>query len=285
VAGATEEDVYRAVGLPFIPPELREDAGEIEAALADRLPTLVALADIRGDLQLHTTWSDGAHSLADLAAGVQTKGYQYMAVTDHSKSVTVAKGMDEARVVQMIAEVRSLNRRLKRFRVLAGCEVDILADGSLDFPDEILAQLDLVQISVHSRFKMSREEMTARIVRAVRHPLVRILGHPTGRLIGERAAYEVDMEAVLQSAKVAGIAVEINASPSRLDLNDLHARRAKDLGIPITISTDAHTMPQLDFMRYGVAVARRAWLTPGDVLNTLPDRDLLSWLGQRRRPV
>ncbi|MEI8188775.1 MAG: DNA polymerase/3'-5' exonuclease PolX, partial [candidate division NC10 bacterium] len=285
VAGVTEEDVYRAVGLPFIPPELREDAGEIEAALADRLPTLVALADIRGDLQLHTTWSDGAHSLADLAAGVQAKGYQYMAVTDHSKSVTIAKGMDEARVVQMIAEVRSLNRRLKRFRVLAGCEVDILADGSLDFPDEILAQLDLVQVSVHSRFKMSREEMTARIVRAVRHPLVHILGHPTGRLIGERAAYEVDMEAVLQAARVAGIAVEINASPSRLDLNDLHARRAKDLGIPITISTDAHAMPQLDFMRYGVAVARRAWLSPGDVLNTLPDRDLVSWLGQRRRPV
>jgi len=285
VVGATEEDVYRAVGLPFIPPELREDAGEIEAALADRLPTLVALADIRGDLQLHTTWSDGAHSLADLAAGVQAKGYQYMAVTDHSKSVTVAKGMDEARVVQMTAEVRSLNRRLKRFRVLAGCEVDILADGSLDFPDEILARLDLVQVSVHSRFKMSREEMTARIVRAVRHPLVHILGHPTGRLIGERAAYEVDMEAVLQAARVAGIAVEINASPSRLDLNDLHARRAKDLGIPITISTDAHTMPQLDFMRYGVAVARRAWLTPGDVLNTLLDRDLVSWLGQRRRPV
>ena len=285
VAGVTEEDVYRAVGLPFIPPELREDTGEIEAALADRLPTLVALADIRGDLQLHTTWSDGAHSLADLAAGVQAKGYQYMAVTDHSKSVTVARGMDEARVVQMIAEVRSLNRRLKGFRVLAGCEVDILADGSLDFPDEILAQLDLVQVSVHSRFKMSREEMTARIVRGVRHPLVHILGHPTGRLIGERAAYEVDMEAVLQAARVAGIAVEINASPSRLDLNDLHARRAKDLGIPIAISTDAHAMPQLDFMRYGVAVARRAWLTPGDVLNTLPDRDLVSWLGQRRRPV
>ncbi|HEX7629730.1 MAG TPA: DNA polymerase/3'-5' exonuclease PolX [Candidatus Methylomirabilis sp.] len=285
MAGVTEEDVYRAVGLPLIPPELREDAGEIEAALADRLPTLVALADIRGDLQLHTTWSDGAHSLADLAAGVQAKGYQYMAVTDHSKSVTVANGVDEARVVQMIAEVCSLNRRLKRFRVLAGCEVDILADGSLDFPDEILAQLDLVQVSVHSRFKMSREEMTARIVRAVRHPLVHILGHPTGRLIGERAAYEVDMEAVLQAAKVAGIAVEINASPSRLDLNDLHARRAKDLGIPIAISTDAHAMPQLDFMRYGIAVARRAWLSPGDVLNTLPDRDLVSWLGQRRWPV
>ena len=284
LAGTTEEDVYRAVGLPFISPELREDAGEIEAALEDRLPSLVELAHIRGDLQLHTTWSDGAHSLADLAAGVQAKGYQYMAVTDHSKSATVAGGMDEARTVQMIAEVRSLNRRLKGFRVLAGCEVDIRGDGSLDFPDEVLAQLDLVQVSIHSRFKMSREDMTARIVRAVSHPFVHILGHPTGRLIGERAAYEMDMEAVLQAAKAAGIAVEINASPSRLDLNDLHARRAKDLGIPITISTDAHALPHLDFMRYGVAVARRAWLTPRDILNTLPIRQLTSWLEQRRRP-
>jgi DNA polymerase (family 10) len=284
VAGATEEHAYRAVGLPFIPPELREDGGEIEAALEGRLPTLVALADIRGDLQLHTTWSDGAHALADLATGVQAKGYQYMAVTDHSKSATIAGGMDEARTLQMLAEVRSLNRRLKGFRVLAGCEVDILGDGSLDLPDEILAQLDLVQVSIHSRFKMSREDMTTRIVRAVRHPLVHILGHPTGRLIGERAAYEVDMEAVLQAARAAGIAVEINASPSRLDLNDLHARRAKELGIPITISTDAHALPHLDFMRYGVAVARRAWLTPGDVLNTLPVRDLASWLMRKRRP-
>jgi len=282
VAGATEEDVYRAVGLPFIPPEIREDGGEIEAALEGRLPALVELGDIRGDLQLHTTWSDGVHSLEELAAGVRAKGYRYMAVTDHSKSATVAGGMDEARVLQMIAEVRALNTRLKGFRVLAGCEVDIRADGSLDFPDEILSQLDLVQVSVHSRFKMSRDEMTTRIVRAVRHPLVHILGHPTGRLIGERAAYEVDIEAVLQAAKVGRVAVEINASPSRLDLNDLHARRAKDLGIPITISTDAHTIPQLDYMRYGVAVARRAWLTPSDVLNTLPEKKLVSWLKQRR---
>ena len=284
VAGATEEEVYRAVGLPLIPPELREDAGEIEAALEGRLPALVSLADIRGDLQLHTTWSDGAHSLADLAAGVQAKGYQYMAVTDHSKSATVAGGMDEARTLQMIAEVRSLNRRLKGFRVLAGCEVDIRGDGSLDFPDDLLAQLDLVQVSIHSRFKMKSEDMTARIIRAVQHPFVHILGHPTGRLIGERAAYEVDMEAVLQAARAAGIAVEINASPSRLDLNDLHARRARDLGIPITISTDAHALPHLDFMRYGVAVARRAWLTPGEVLNTLSFRSLASWLEQRRQP-
>ena len=281
VGGATEEDVYRAVGLPFIPPEIREDGGEMEAALEGRLPALVGLDDIQGDLQLHTTWSDGIHSLAELAAGVRAKGYRYMAVTDHSKSATVAGGMDESRVLQMIAEVRTLNARLKGFRVLAGCEVDIRADGSLDFPDEILSQLDLVQVSVHSRFKMSRDEMTARIVRAVRHPLVHILGHPTGRLIGERAAYDVDIEAVLQAAKAAGVAVEINASPSRLDLNDLHARRAKDLRIPITISTDAHTIPQLDCMRYGVAVARRAWLTPSDVLNTLPRQGLVSWLKRR----
>jgi len=283
VAGATEEDVYRAVGLSFIPPEIREDGGEIEAALENRLPDLLGLDDIRGDLQLHTTWSDGAHSLAELAAGVRAKGYQYMAVTDHSKSATVAGGMDEARVLQMIAEVRTLNTRLKGFRVLAGCEVDIRGDGSLDFSDEILAQLDLVQVSIHSRFKMSREDMTTRIVRAVQHPLVHILGHPTGRLIGERAPYEVDIEAVLQAAKTGGVAVEINASPSRLDLNDRHARRAKDLGIPVTISTDAHAIPQLEYMRYGVAVARRAWLAPTDVLNTLPARALISWLTRRRR--
>jgi DNA polymerase (family 10) len=208
-----------------------------------------------------------------------------MAITDHSKSATVAGGMDEARVLRMIADVRACNKRLKGFRVLAGCEVDIRADGSLDFPDDILRRLDLVQVSIHSRFKMSREEMTARIVRAVQHPLVHILGHPTGRLIGERAPYEVDIEAVLQAAKAGGVAVEINASPSRLDLNDLHARRAKDLGIPITISTDAHTIPQLDYMRYGVAVARRAWIGTSDVLNTLPERKLAVWLDAKRAPA
>jgi DNA polymerase (family 10) len=282
VAGKTEEAVYGAIGLPFIPPELREDSGEIEAALEERLPTLVSLEDIRGDLQMHTTWSDGAHSLADLAAGVRAKGYQYMGVTDHSKSATVAGGMHAEQVLRMVGEVRALNKTLKGFRVLAGCEVDIKGDGSLDFPDEILRQLDLVLVSVHSRFKMSQEEMTARIVRAVQHPLVHILGHPTGRLIGERAAYEVDMEAVLKAAQAAGTAIEINASPSRLDLNDLHARRAKELGIPIAISTDAHTIGQLDYMRFGVSVARRAWLTPEDVLNALPARQLFSWLEKKR---
>jgi len=282
VAGKTEEEVYGAIALPFIPPELREDSGEIEAALEGQLPVLVSLEDIRGDLQMHTIWSDGAHSLADLAAGVRARGYQYMGVTDHSKSATVAGGMNAEEVLQMMAEVRALNTTLKGFRVLAGCEVDIKGDGSLDFPDEILRQLDLVLVSVHSRFKMRREEMTARIVRAVQHPLVHILGHPTGRLIGERAPYEVDMEAVLKAAQAAGTAVEINASPSRLDLSDLHARRAKELGIPIVISTDAHTISQLDHMRYGVSVARRAWLRPEDVLNTLPARQFFAWLEKKR---
>lgn len=282
VAGKTEAEVYRTVGLPFIPPELREDGGEIEAALERRLPTLVSLPDIRGDLQMHTTWSDGAHSLADLAEGVRAKGYQYMAVTDHSKSATVAGGMKDAQVLQMIAEVRAINKKMKGFRVLAGCEVDIRGDGTLDFSDEILRQLDLVLISVHSRFKMSREEMTARMVRAVQHPLVHLLGHPTGRLIGERGPYEVDMEAVLTAARAAGIAVEINASPSRLDLNDLHARRAKELGIPIAINTDAHTIGQLDNMRFGVSVARRGWLTPKDIVNTWPENQLVSWLEKKR---
>ena len=285
VAGKTEAEVYQAVGLPFIPPELREDGGEIEAALEGRLPTLVSLPDIRGDLQMHTAWSDGAHSLAELAEGVRAKGYRYMAVTDHSKSATVAGGMKDEQVLRMIAEVRALDKKMKGFRVLAGCEVDIRGDGSLDFPDEILRRLDLVLISVHSRFKMSREEMTARIVRAVQHPLVHLLGHPTGRLIGERGAYEVDMEAVLTAARAAGTAVEINASPSRLDLNDLHARRAKELGIPVAINTDAHTIGQLDNMRYGVSVARRGWLTPKDVLNTWTEKQLVSWLEKKRSGV
>jgi DNA polymerase (family X) len=282
VAGESEEEVYAAVGLPWFPPELREDGGEIEAALEGQLPALVSVADIRGDLQMHSTWSDGAHPLAELVEGVRAKGYRYMALTDHSRAVTVAGGMTEERLLRMVEEVRALNRTLRGFRILAGCEVDILGDGRLDFPDEILRRLDIVLVSVHSRFKMSRDEMTARIVRAVSHPLVHILAHPTGRLIGERAAYEVDMEVVLAAARQAGTAVEINASPSRLDLNDHHARRAKALGVPVVISTDAHRIGQLDYMRFGVSVARRAWLAPQDVLNTKSEPDLLAWL--KRKP-
>jgi DNA polymerase (family 10) len=242
----------------------------------------VTVEDIRGDLQLHTTWSDGAPSVAELAEAARARGYAYMAVTDHSQSATIARGMNAERVLQMVDEVAALNARLSGFRVFGGCEVDIRADGALDFPDEILDRLELVQVSVHSRFKMGRDEMTARIVKAVHHPRVHILGHPTGRLLGERAPYEVDLEAILVAARASGVAVEINASPQRLDLNDLAARRAKDLGIPIVISTDAHAVGQLDWMRFGVAVARRAWLTPGDVLNTRPKPELAAWLAARR---
>jgi len=283
VAGATEAEVYEAVGLPWIPPELREDSGEIEAAQQGRLPALVRPEDIRGDLQLHTTWSDGRPSVLELAEAARARGYAYIAVTDHSKSATIAKGMSEERVLEMLEDVTAVNARLPGLRVFAGCEVDIRADGGLDYPDDLLARLDLVQISVHSRFKMTREEMTARIVRAVRHPRVHILGHPTGRLLGERAPYEVDLEAILLAARDAGIAIEINASPQRLDLNDLAARRAKELGIPIVISTDAHAVGQLEWMRFGVAVARRAWLTTQDILNTLPEADLAAWLAGKGR--
>lgn len=282
VAGATEAEVYQAVGLPWIPPELREDAGEIEAAQQGGLPALLVLGDIRGDLQLHSTWSDGRPSLAELAAAARDKGYSYIAVTDHSKSATIARGMSEERLLQMIEDVAAVNAQQAGFRVFAGCEVDIRADGELDYADDLLARLDLVQISVHSRFKMSRDEMTARIVKAVQHPLVHVLGHPTGRLLGERAAYEVDLEAILAAARVAGIAIEINASPQRLDLSDLAARRAKELGIPIVISTDAHAIAQLDWMRFGVAVARRAWLTSSEVLNTRSAAELAAWLAAKR---
>jgi DNA polymerase (family X) len=283
VGGAAEEEVYAAVDLPWIAPELREDAGEIEAAALGRLPQLITLDDMQGDLQLHSTWSDGALSVADLADAVRSRGYRYMAVTDHSQSTSIAGGMDPARLIAMMAEVRSLRPRFPDFHILVGCEVDIRADGSLDYEDELLRQLDLVQISVHSRFKMTREEMTARIVRGVRHPLVHIMGHPTGRVIGQRAPYEVDLEAVFDAAREAGTAMEINASPARLDLQDVAARRAKDLGLPITISTDAHVATELPYMRFGVAVARRAWITASDVLNARPLPRLLKWLEQKRR--
>ena len=280
--GATEEEIYAAVGLPWIPPELREDAGEIEAAAAGRLPSLITAEDMQGDLQLHSTWSDGALSVADLAEAVRARGYQYMALTDHSQSTSIAGGMDPVRLLAMVAEVRALQQRLTDFHIFVGCEVDIRADGSLDYEDELLQQLDLIQVSVHSRFKMTREEMTARIVRGVRHPLAHILGHPTGRVIGQRAPYEVDMEAVFQAARETGTAVEINASPARLDLSDLAARRAKDLGLPITISTDAHAAAELPCMRFGVAVARRAWITAPEVLNTWPLPRFTDWLMRKR---
>jgi len=276
VAGATEEEVYATVGLPWIPPELRENQGEIEAAREGRLPSLVTAADIRGDLHDHTDWSDGHHSLERLVAAAEARGYEYIVVSDHSRSLTIAGGLGIEELRAQRAAIRGLQPRF-RVRILAGTECDILADGSLDFPDEVLAELDVVLAAVHSRFKQSRAEMTARIVRALGNPWMNVLVHPTGRLIGSREPYDVDLEAVLAAAREHGKAVEINASPDRLDLNDVHARRAAALGVPVAVSTDTHYLREMDNLALGLGVARRAWLEAGQVLNARPLGDLLAW--------
>jgi len=276
VAGTTEEDVYAAIGLPWIPPELRENAGEIEAARAGRLPALVRTTDLRGDLHAHTEWSDGHHPLERLIEAAQARGYEYIIVSDHSRSTAIAGGLSVDQVRAQLARIRELQPSYT-IRILTGSECDILADGAMDLPDELLAELDIVLAAVHSRFTQGRDEMTARIVRALQHPHVDVLAHPTGRRIGARDPYDVDMEALLDAARRAGKAVEINCSPHRLDLSDSHARRAAQLGVPIAISTDTHYLSNLDNVDLGTAVARRAWIGPAQVLNTRPLEDLLAW--------
>jgi len=281
IAGATEEDVYRAVGLPWIPPELRENAGEVEAALKGKLPDLIEQDAIRGDLHAHTDWSDGHHPLEKLVEAAEARGYEYIIVSDHSKSSTVAGGLTPDELREQIRKIRELQKKHK-IRILAGSECDILADGRMDFPDDVLKELDLVLAAVHSRFKQTRSEMTARIVKALENSYVNILVHPTGRLIGERDPYDVDLEQVFAAAKKHGKAIEINASPQRLDLKDVHARRAAELGIPIAINTDTHYLENLDNMALGLATARRAWITAPQVLNTLPLKKLLAWAHKSR---
>ena len=281
VAGATEEDVYAAVGLPWIPPELRENAGEIEAAREGRLPPLVEATAIRGDLHAHTEWSDGHHPVERLAEAAQGRGYEYVIVSDHSRSTTIANGLTVERLREQVARIHALQPRYG-IRILTGAECDILADGSLDFPDDVLAGLDIVLAAVHARFRQTREEMTARIVRALENPHVDILAHPTGRRLGSREAYDVDLEAVFDAARRHGKAVEINASPERLDLADVHARRAAELGVPIAVSTDTHHLSELDNLELGLGVARRAWLGRAQVLNARPLSDLLAWADRDR---
>ena len=276
VAGATEEDVYAAVGLPWIPPELREDGGELDAAREGRLPRLVVPRDLRGDLHAHTDWSDGHHPLEKLVEAAEARGYEYIIVSDHSRSLTIAGGLSLEALRAQRAKILELQAR-HAVRILAGSECDILEDGALDFPDEVLAELDVVLGAVHSRFKQSRAEMTARIVRALGHPHVDILAHPTGRRIGSREPYDVDMEAVFAAARAHGKAIEINGSPERLDMSDVHARRAAELGIPVAISTDTHYLSNLDWTEFGCAVARRAWIGPDQVLNARSLGDLLAW--------
>lgn len=268
IAGATEEEVYKKLGLAYIAPELREDRGEIALAEADKLPRLVTVADIRGDLHAHSDWTDGTVSIEGMAAGAQSCGYEYMALTDHSRRVAMAHGLDPARVARQIREIDKLNAKFKGFTVLKGIEVDILKDGSLDLPDSTLEKLDVVVASVHSFFDLPREAQTERVIRAMENRHVSILGHPTGRLIGVREPYEIDMDHVLSAAHDLGCFVEINAEPDRLDLNDIHAHAAKSNGVKVAVSTDAHSVNAFQYMRFGIDQARRGWLTANDVINT-----------------
>jgi DNA polymerase (family 10) len=270
IAGATEEGIYRVLDLPWIPPELRELRGEFEAAAGARLPRLVQVADIRGDLHMHTIETDGRDDVETMARAALALGYEYIAITDHSQALAMANGLDEGRALEHAARVRAAGGRVPGITVLAGIECDILADGRLDLADDCLAQLDFVVASVHSAFTQDERQMTERLLRALENPWVDVLGHPTGRLLLRRDGYRVDLEPVFAAAAQHGVAMEINAQVDRLDLGDTQARLARDRGVRLVISTDAHSHRALPLMHWGVTVARRAWLEPADVLNTRP---------------
>lgn len=273
VAGRTEEEIYQKLGLQYVPPEIRENLGEIDMAEELRLPTLVQLEDIKGDLHAHTTASDGRASILEMAQAAQARGLEYLAITDHSKGLAMVGGLDEKRVLDQVKEIRAAEKKMSGFRIFAGIEVDILKDGALDLEDDALAALDVVVASVHSHMNLEAAEQTDRLLRACENRYVSILGHPTGRQLLRRDAYSFDFERVLDAVAKAGIHMEINASPERLDLNDRHTRMTKERGVKLVISTDAHHPTHFDNLRYGVLVARRAWLEKGDVLNTLPAAD------------
>ena len=274
MAAKTEKKMYKALGLKYIEPELREDRGEFKAAQKNKLPKLITLDDIRGDLQTHTNESDGNYPLEEMVKAAEELGYEYYAVTDHSKKVTMANGLDEKRLAKQIEKIDELNKKLKKIKVLKSIEVDILEDGSLDLSNEILKELDLVVCSIHYNRNLSKKKQTKRILKAMENPYFNILAHPTGRLVNERSGYDIDMEKIMKEAKNNGCFLEINANPDRLDLNDDHARMAKEIGLKVSISTDAHAKSNLQFMKYGVAQARRGWLEKDDVLNTRPWKEL-----------
>jgi len=278
VARKTEEEIYSKLKLEYIEPELRENSGEIEAAEKGKLPKLVLFEDIRGDLQMHTTASDGRNSIEEMGSAAKKLGYEYIALTDHSKAVTVANGLDEKRTLEQIKKIRSAQEKVPGIRLLAGSEVDILKDGALDLDDEVLAQLDVVVCSVHSYMNLDSAEMTDRILAAIENPYTQVLAHPTGRLVLRRDPFLYDMEKILDAAKKHGVAMECNAYPDRLDLKDVHLRMAKDRGVKIVISTDSHTTTNLKYMKYGVETARRGWIEKKDVINTLPCGEFLAAL-------
>jgi DNA polymerase (family 10) len=283
IGGATEEEVYKKLGLAFIPPELREDRGEVALAKANRLPQLVTADDIRGDLHVHSDWTDGTQTIEAMAAAAQVRGYEYMALTDHSRRVAMAHGLDPTRLSRQIREVDRLNEKLRGFTILKGIEVDILKDGRLDLPDSTLSRLDVVVAAVHSHFDLPREQQTDRVIRAMRNPHVSILAHPTGRLIGQREPYAIDMDRVISAARDLGCCLEINAEPDRLDLNDIHAHAAKSKGVKVSVSTDAHSANAFQYIRFGINQARRGWLTAEDVINTRPLSELYTLLRREKR--
>jgi DNA polymerase (family 10) len=283
VAAATEEEIYAALGMDWMPPEMRENLGEIDAAAEHALPRVVSLDDIKGDVHMHTTASDGRDSIQDMAEAGIACGYKYIAITDHSKFIGITNGLDEKRALAQIKQVHAADKAMKgRIRIFTGIEVDILADGALALDDEVLSQLDIVIASVHSRFDQSREEMTARVLRAIENPYVRILGHPTGRLLLRREPFAIDLVAVFKRASELGVAMEHNAAPERLDLNDHDLRLAKEMGCKIVMSSDSHDSRNLGKMIYGAKQLRRAWLTPADVLNTRDAKSFLAGLRPRK---
>lgn len=282
VASATEEEIYESLGLAWVPPELREDRGELDAAVDRRLPALITREDLRGDLHTHSTETDGRDTVADMAIAARAAGLEYMAVTDHSQSLAMANGLDESRAVAHAARVRALDGQYG-IRLLAGIECDIRPDGTMDLADDCLAALDIVVASVHSAFNQDRQQMTDRLLRAIENPHVDIIGHLTGRMILKRSGYPVDIEAIVKAAAHQGVALEINSQAYRLDLNDVHARLARQRGVDIVISSDSHSRDAFSVLRWGIMVARRAWLQPDDVLNTLPFDEFRSRLRRNRR--
>lgn len=273
VAAETEESIYAALGMDWMPPEMRENLGEIEAAARHQLPRLIEQSDLRGDVHMHTHATDGHNSIREMADAGLARGYQYIAITDHSKNLAMTNGLDDERAMEHVRQIRRVDQEMEgRIRVFAGIEVDILGDGALDLSDEVLAEMDVVIASVHTLFNQPKEQMTERVLRAIENPYVRILGHPTGRLLLRREPFAMDLPAILRRAAELGVAVEHNAAPERLDLNDRELRMAKELGCKIVINTDAHDTRHMEKMKYGIRQLRRAWLGPADVLNTLgPD--------------
>lgn len=285
VGGRREEEIYRALGMDWIPPELRENKGEIEAAQEGKLPNLIKISDIKGDLHNHSNWSDGNSTFEEMAERAMKMGYRYLVVSDHSQSLHVANGLKEEELLEEIEEVDNLNKKLKGFTLLKATEVDIMADGSIDFPDKLLEKLDVVVASIHSGFKQEKKKITERIIAAIRNPYVNIIAHPTGRLIGKREGYEVDLDKVMEACIETGTALELNCYYDRLDLNDTNCRKAKEMGVMIAINTDAHHVDQLWMMELGVGIARRGWLEAKNVINTFSLKDLKVFCKKKRTAI